>query len=471
MADDFDLPSLSLKQQLLLEAAGKAVSYIGDERTGPVAPRPATASELVNDLRSRLTTSLDKPMSPSDALELLHWAGLQGAVRSTGGRYFGFVNGGVKPAALASSILAGAWDQNVALPVMSPVGSVVDEVAASWMVELLGLPASATASFCAGASIANVTAIVAARDYLLELQGWDCPTDGLIGAPKVSVIASAEIHVSVLKALRLAGLGTSSVVMVPTDRYGRLDPDQMPAIDGPTLLLLQAGNVNTGHSDPFDRIIDQLNPDDTWVHVDGAFGLWANASADRRRFVAGVERADSWATDAHKWLNAPYDCGLVVCADGTRLRRSMQMDASYVPSDGELRPLMNLGIQMSQGARAVPVWAILATEGKSGIEAMIDRCCDAASRFASRLQDAGVTVVAPVVLNQVLVSFGSDAQTDEVVAKVQSSQKCWMGATTWQGKRAMRISISDTSTTDDDVDDAVETVLSAWSEVGHRRDV
>lgn len=453
-----------LKQQLLQDAAAKASAYVASERDGKVGPSLDDSPTLLADLRSKLAVSLDDPITPEVALELLHQAGVQGAVRSTGGRYFGFVNGGVQPVALASSMLAGAWDQNVALPVMSPVGSTIDEIAASWVIDVLQLPGSATASFCAGASVANFTAIVSARDHLLSIQGWDCSDDGLTGAPPLTIVASAEIHVSVLRALRLAGLGTSSVIMVPTDRYGRLDPAQMPLIDGPTLVLLQAGNVNTGHSDPFDEIIGSLDREQTWVHIDGAFGLWANASDERRRFVSGVEHADSWATDAHKWLNAPYDCGLVICADGSKLRRSMAMDASYVPSEGELRPLMNLGIQMSQGARAVPVWAVLATEGRTGVAAMVDRCCDAANRFASQLQDAGVTVLAPVVLNQVLVSFGEDAVTDRVVSNVQSDGRCWMGATTWQGQRAMRISVSDTSTTSADVDEAVKAILSAWND-------
>jgi len=385
-------------------------------------------------------------------------------MRSTGGRYFGFVNGGTTDEARAAAMLAGAWGQNTALPAMSPAASAIDAAAAEMMVDVLGLPATATAAFCGGATVANITAIVTARDALLDGAGWDVHEQGLIGAPPIRVVISEEAHISVHKALRVAGFGQQQVVVVPADAAGRLDATQLPAKDGPTLVLAQAGNVNTGHSDPFNAIVDELGGPDTWVHVDGAFGLWANAVPERRVHVAGVERADSWATDGHKWLNVPYDCGVVVCADGRHLRHSMRMEAAYVPDGGEARSLMNMGLQMSQAARGVPVWAVLASRGRSGVAELIEHSCQCAERFGASLVAAGAELLAPVVLNQALVAFGDDATTDRVVDLVQRGDTCWMGATTWQGRRAMRISVSDLSTTFDDVDRSVAAVLDAWQD-------
>lgn len=426
-----------------------------DERSSPTP-------EAIDALSRFGAVDIDAPIGAGAALDMLDALGSPATMRSTGGRYFGFVNGGVTPEALAASTLAGAWDQNTALPTMSPAAAAIDEAASRMIVDALGLPATATATFCAGATIANITAIVTARDSLLARQGWDIHEQGLIGAPEITVIISAEAHVSVHKALRVAGFGQSQVVVVPSDSWGRLDVTKLPAVDGPTLVLLQAGNVNTGHSDQFDLIIDHVASPDTWVHVDGAFGLWANAAPNRQRWVQGVDRADSWATDGHKWLNAPYDCGVVICADGSTLRHSMRMDAAYVPTGEDERSLMNLGLQMSQSARAVPVWAILAGQGRAQIAGNIEHCCACAERFAAQLTQAGASVIAPVALNQVLVTFGDDATTDRVVDAVQLDGVCWMGATTWQGRRAMRISVSSFATTFDDVDASVASIRSAW---------
>ena len=443
------------KATLLSLAADAAGRYVEGERHGRASPTP----EALAALDAFTPEALDRPISPTEAVDLLDRIGGPAAMRTTGGRYFGFVNGGVEPAGLAASLLSAAWDQNLALPVMSPIGARLDEIAARWVIDLLGLPTGATATFCAGATIANITAVLTARDALLRRVGCDVRRAGLTGAPPLTVITSAETHVSVLKAVVVAGLGLDNVAFVPTDECGCIRADAMPAITGPTLVILQAGNVNTGHSDPFAAVIDQLDRAGTrnqaWIHVDGAFGLWANATPHRRHLLVGVERADSWATDAHKWLNSPYDCGIVICANGAELRASMSMDASYASGDADDRPLMSLGLQMSQAARAVPVWAILATLGRAGVAEAIERCCRLADRFAQHLSEAGAELLAPVVLNQALVSFGSDVETDEVIAAVQADGTCWMGATTWQGRRAMRISVSDTSTTAADVDAAV----------------
>lgn len=453
-------PVTDEKIRVLRGAVAAAIAYIETERTAPVGPPNPDAF----DASLLASFSMDSPADPDAVVAALAAAGEAGAMRSTGGRYFGFVNGGVTPAALASSVLTSAWDQNAALAPMSPVSAAIDEVAARWIVDVLGLPEQSVASFCAGATVANLTGVIAARDALLARLGWDVQADGLFGAPPIDVITSAEAHVSALKAIRLAGLGASRVQEVPTDACGRLRPELMELSDRPALLVLQAGNVNTGHSDPFDEIIDRLDREKSWVHVDGAFGLWANAAPERRVHVKGVERADSWATDGHKWLNTPYDCGVFICSDSRALRSSMQMDASYVPTGAEERSLMNLGIQMSQAARAVPVWAVLATEGRAGVAAAIERCCALAEQAAARLTEASggsIEVLAPVVLNQALFAFGDDARTDAVIEAVQASGECWVGGTTWQGRRAMRFSVSDVSTTEDDIDRAIGAVLRA----------
>ena len=449
------------KSELLLDAAARAARYVAEERDRPVFPTTGAVDRLGS---LQFNATLDRPLDAADVIEMLDEIGGAATVANTGGRYFGFVTGGVEPVGLAASVLAGAWDQNAALPVMSPVAAHLDALAAEWIVDLLGLPTDTVATFCAGASIANLTAIITARDTLLRRVGWDTAADGLIGAPPIDIVASAEIHSSALKALRLAGLGTGAVHEIATDELGRARPDAIPSAvlksDRPTLVLLQAGNVNTGHSDPFAAIIERFDPATSWVHVDGAFGLWANAVPDRRHLLDGVELADSWATDGHKWLNTPYDCGVVAVADPTALDASMAMNAAYAGGDGGRSP-MNLGLQMSQGARAIPVWAILATLGRGGVADAIERCCRHAERMATELAAAGADVLCPPALNQVLVAFGNDDQTDAVVARVQGGGEAWMGGTTWHGRRAMRISVSDTSTTETDIDRAIAAVLAA----------
>ncbi len=462
-----DLPpeGRSPKAELFGRAARHGADYIDAETGGPVTP---TGGSTVAEVRQRLSRfSLDDPQPSTAVIDALADLGRGHAVRSTGGRYFGFVTGGTEPTALAAAVLAAAWDQNVALPAMSPLAATIDEVCVGWILDLLGLPSTATGAFCGGASVANLSAVITARDALLAEAGWDTTAKGLAGAPPLTAIVSAEIHVSALKALRLAGVGTEAIVAAEVDSCGRIDPARLPPITGPTLLVVQAGNVNTGHCDPVGDIVEIAaeSSHPVWVHVDGAFGLWAAASPSRRHLVDGVERADSWAIDCHKWLNVPYDSGLVVVADGTRLRATMATDAAYLDDSGAGRGLMHLGLQMSQAARAVPAWASLAAQGRSGVAALVDRCCDLALRFADRLADAGATILAPVVLNQVLVSFGSDSTTDAVVDAVARGGRTWMGATTWQGRRAMRISVSDAATDTAAVDEAADAVLTAWGSV------
>jgi glutamate/tyrosine decarboxylase-like PLP-dependent enzyme len=448
------------RAELLLDAARRAAAYVGGSRDRGVYP--------AEDAERRLTAFgselPDGPSDPAEVLALLDRAGSPATVASTGGRYFGYVNGGTDPAAGAAAVLAGAWDQNVALPGMSPVAAHLDELAARWAVELLGLPGTAIATFCSGASIANLTCVLAARDALLDRAGWSVDRQGLTGAPPLRVVASAEIHASVGKALRAAGIGRDAVVAAPTDDAGRVRVESLPEVDDRTLVLLQAGNVNTGHSDPFAELIRAAHERGAWVHVDGAFGLWAAASPAQRHLVAGVELADSWATDAHKWLNAPYDSGLAICRDPADLRRAMVFSAAYLTSDSP-RALAHLGLQMSQRARGVETWAVLAAQGRSGIAAMVDRMCELAQQMADLLSAAGASVLVPRALNQVLVQFDDDATTDAVIAAVQQDRTCWAGGTVWQGRHAMRVSVCDATTTSDDVVVAAQAVLRCWAAV------
>lgn len=448
------------KVRLLGDAAARATAYVEAGTDAPAFP----SADNIAALDGLIDVLPEKSTDPDEVIAMLDSLGSPATVRSTGGRYFGFVNGGTEPEALAANVLASTWDQNGALPIMSPAVGRIDEIAARWIVEILGLPVAATGGFCGGAAVANLTCIVAARDALLRAEGWDVAADGLVGAPPIQIVASEEIHIAALKAVRVAGLGEANVVRVPTDQFGRARAEELPALGPRTLVLMQAGNVNTGHSDPFGPVADRVQEAGGWLHVDGAFGLWAAASPTRQNLVAGVERADSWAVDCHKWLNVPYDSALAICARGEDLRAAMAMNAAYLPADAE-RGSMHLGLQMSQRARAVDTWAVLATKGRSGIAQMIDHTCDLASQMADRLRAEGVEILVKPVLNQALVAFGDDARTDAVVAAVQADGTAWAGSTVWQGRTAMRISCSDSLATMADVDVAVDAIVRCWRSV------
>ncbi len=460
---DLDRPLLNkTRAELIADAAARAVAYIDGGNTRSIAPVP----QAIAALHAMPTALPDGPSDPSIVLARLEEFGSPGTVIQSHGRYFGFVNGGVDPAAQAAAILTGAWDQNVALPVMSPGATHLDAQAASWVVELLGLPSESVATFCGGATVANFTCIVAARDALLARAGWNIAEQGLQGAPTIRIVTGAETHISVIKSFRLAGFGTNVVTYVPTDENGRIIGAEFPDVDPFTIVMLQAGNVNTGHSDPFAAIIPKIHEQGGWVHVDGAFGLWAAVSPTRRESVAGVELADSWATDAHKWLNAPYDSGIAICARREDLHRAMIVEAPYLATDAA-RPLMHLSIQMSQGARGVNTWAIIAAQGRQGIVDMIDRTSDHAARFAQLLSDAGVKVLAPPVINQALVRFDdSDDVTNAVIAAVQADGTCWVGGTIWHGVRAMRLSVCDMATTAEDIEASAAAIIRCWKLLG-----
>jgi glutamate/tyrosine decarboxylase-like PLP-dependent enzyme len=464
MARDVDGPDgsdgRSERARAILDAAQRAATYGDGVRDRDVVPTDEAVAALAG-FGERVP---EGPMPAADVLATLDRLGSPATMAVNGGRYFGYVTGGTDPAAQAAAILAGAWDQNAALPVMSPVAAHLDALAAAWTCDLLGLAPTAVAAFCGGATVANLTGILAGRDALLARQGWDVDRRGLAGAPALRVVTGAEAHSSVFKALRMAGIGRDAVTTVPTDHCGRLVAAEFPAVDDHTLVVLQAGNVNTGHSDPFAEVVGRARRAGAWVHVDGAFGLWAAVAPARRHLVAGVEGADSWATDAHKWLNVAYDSGIAVCARGEDLARAFATEAAYLAS-GAGRAPMHLSVQMSQRARAVEAWAVYASRGRQGLAEVVEAGCRHAARLAERLAAGGAEVLAPVVLNQALVSFGDDATTDATIAALQRAGTLWAGATTWHGRRALRLSVSDESTTDADVERAADAILACRAAV------
>lgn len=428
-----------------------------------LAERPVRARAGVDDLHAMLGGALpDRPTDPAAAIATLAGALDAGTVASAGPRYFGFVVGGAMPVTVAADWLASGTDNNAGGYVLGPAAAVAEEVAAAWLLDILGLPADASVGFTTGAMMANFTGLAAARHHVLAKSGWDVERDGLQGAPRVHVVVGAERHVTIDSALRLLGLGHGTVHEVPADDQGRLRPEALAAAladcDGPTIVCAQVGNVNSGACDPVAAICDLAHARDAWVHVDGAFGLWAAASDALRPLVAGMERADSWTTDAHKWLNVPYDAGLAIVAHPDAHRAPLRLSATYLVRDvpGQ-RDNSDYVPEMSRRARGLAVWAALRTLGRSGVADLVERCCALARRFADTLGELpGVQVLNDVVLNQVLVRFGdSDDVTWRVIAAAQAEGTSWFGGTVWKGMAAARISVSNWSTTEADVDRTV----------------
>jgi glutamate/tyrosine decarboxylase-like PLP-dependent enzyme len=401
--------------------------------------------------------------APDSVIELLANAGMRGTVASVGQRYFGFVVGGSLPVAVAADWLVSAWDQNAGIYALSPLASVVEQITGSWLRELAGLPSTMSFGFTTGCQMANFTALAAARHRVLRDAGWDVEADGLFGAPAINVMVSEESHYTIFTALRLLGLGANRLRRIPTDDQGRMRADALAAalreLRGPSIVCAQAGNVNTGAFDPLPEIAELAMASGAWLHVDGAFGLWAAASPQRTTLVRGIDRADSIATDAHKWLNVPYDCGIVICAHEAAHRRAMSLAAAYIVATGSERDPHEFVPEESRRARAVPVYAALRSLGSQGFAELIERNCRQARRFADGLRAAGYEVLNDVVLNQVLVSFGSAEQTQRVIAAIQEDGTCWCGGTVWKGRTAMRISVSNWSTIDEDVDKSVTAIL------------
>jgi glutamate/tyrosine decarboxylase-like PLP-dependent enzyme len=360
---------------------------------------------------------------------------------------------------MVANVLAAAWDQNGGLQLASPVAAKLEEVALRWLLEILDLPAGSAGGFVTGATMANFSGLAAARHAVLRNLGWDVEANGLFGAPPISVIVGEEVHVSLLKALSLLGLGRERVIRVPADQQGRMKAQALPRITSPAIVCIQAGNVNTGAFDPAVEICRIAHDAGAWVHVDGAFGLWAAAVPNRSHLTDGINEADSWATDAHKWLNVPYDSGLVFCRKASDLRTALShIQAAYL-AEGDNREPMEFTPEMSRRARGVEIWAALRSLGRSGLAEMVYRCCHHATRFAKELSAAGYEILNEVQLNQVLVSFGSPHKTQQVIQAIQKDGTCWCGGTVWQGKTAMRISVSSWATTDTDVEKSLDAIL------------
>jgi glutamate/tyrosine decarboxylase-like PLP-dependent enzyme len=443
-------------RDLLKQTAEIAARYLETLDERGVTPTPealARLAELDHPLQ-------EDPQNPADVIEMLDRIGSPATMAMAGRRYFGFVIGGALPAALAANWLAGAWDQNPGLFAASPIGTVLEEVSLRWLLDVLKLPAGAGGAFVTGATVANFTALAAARHAVLQQVGWDVEADGLFGAPPVTVVVGGEAHPSLIKALGMLGLGRSRVTRVPVDNQGRMRASEIPLLAGPAILCMQAGNVNTGAFDPAAEICERAHAAGAWVHVDGAFGLWAAASPRYAPLATGIADADSWATDAHKWLNVPYDSGLAFVRDAAALKRAMSVTAAYLP-ESEHREPSHYTPELSRRARGVEIWAALRSLGRTGLSAMIERNCDLARRFAVELQRGGGEILNEVVLNQVLVSFGDAARTRQVIARVQQDGTCWCGPTEWQGRTAMRISVSSWATREEDVDRSVAAILRA----------
>jgi glutamate/tyrosine decarboxylase-like PLP-dependent enzyme len=455
-----------LDKDLLELAAGQAIDYLRSLSDRPVV-EAADAGRLLEMLGGPLPAD---PTPGAETIEMLGRVAAEGGVvASSGPRYFGFVVGGTLPVSIAADWLTSAWDQNSGAFDLGPATATAELVAAQWLIDLFGLPADTSVGFPTGCTMGHVTALAAARHHVLAKAGWDVEREGLQGAPRVHVIAGAQRHLTIDLALRYLGFGTGHVRVVPADGQGRMRVDELAGIladcDGPTIVCAQAGDVNSGAIDPVAEICELAHRNSAWVHVDGAFGLWAAASPALRPLVAGIESADSWAADAHKWLNVPYDSGLVFVAHPEAHRAAMQNErAGYLPvGAADKRDGIEWVPELSRRARGIPVWAALRTLGRSGVAEMIERCCAMARRFADRLAAIpGVEVLNEVVLNQVLVRFGDDdAVTRDVIARLQAGGVCWFGGTTWAGRAAMRISVSSWQTTAADVDRSVEAIQSA----------
>lgn len=444
--------------KLLEEAARRASAYlagVGERRVWPAAEAVAALAALDEPLP-------EEPAEAAAVLELLDRVGTPATVTTQGGRFFGFVTGSAQPAALAASWLVSAWDQNAAMRVMSPTAAAFEDVALRWLRDLLGLPMESAGAVVTGATMANFTGLAAARHALLERAGWDVENDGLFGAPELTVVVGEEVHVSLLKALGMLGLGRRRVVRVPVDGQGRMRADTLPALNARTIVCVQAGNVNTGAFDPAREICAAAKAAGAWVHVDGAFGLFAAASPKYEHLTDGFADADSWATDGHKWPNAGYDCGLAFVRESQALRGAMAMVAAYLP-EGARREPCHYTPEMSRRARGVELWALLRGMGRRGMAALIERTCAHAARFAEGLREMGFAVLNEVVINQVLVSFGTAERTMEVMRRVQAEGVCWCGETMWQGRVAMRISVSSWATTADDVERSLDSIRRASS--------
>lgn len=441
---------------------------LGSRHRATVGDRPVQApfdsTQLVAVFAGPLA---DSGIPPEAVLEELAAAAAPGLMGTVGPRYFGFVIGGSSPASAAADILAIGWDQCAYSEALSPAAAAAERAAGQWAKELMGLPPNASVGFVTGAQGANTVGLAIGRRHVLEATGWSVDVDGLVGSPGVRVVASEERHATIDRALKLLGLGTGAVVPVPASGQGAIDVSALAAIldehpETPTIVCLQAGNVNTGAVDDFATAIPMAQAAGAWVHVDGAFGLWAGASPSTRHLMTGVHLADSWGVDAHKWLNVPYDCGLAICRHPVEHAASVSYSAAYLTGSGAADDFVlgDLTPESSRRARGFAVWAALRELGREGVADLVDQSCAQARRFAEGLATGGARIHNDVVLNQVLIDL-EGVDTDALVAAVQAEGTCWVGATTWHGQRLMRISVSNATTTDEDVDRSVAAILHA----------
>ncbi len=444
------------EKALFEQVTSYAYHYMDEVSERAVYPTP----EAIENLAHFDEPVPEVPQSGAEVLRLLHEFGSPATTAQTGGRYFGFVNGNVVPTALAARWLADTWDQNTALYVMSPIVAQLERVCEQWVVDLLGLPAGSAMGIVGGTSTATMCGLAAARYELLKRQGWDVNANGLFGAPLLRVVVSEQAHGTVLKALALLGLGKNRIERVPADEQGRLKPAELPTLDAHTLLILQAGHVSTGSFDDFTTLCDKAKQAGAWVHIDGAFGLWAAVSPSRKQLTEGIANADSWSVDGHKTLNTPYDCGLILCKERNTLVAAMQASGEYIQYS-EQRDSMMYVPDMSRRARAVGLWATLRYLGKQGIAELIDGLCERAAQFGSQLQAAGFHVLNDVVFNQVLVRCDTPTQTQATLRHIQQSGECWCGATMWNGEPAIRISVCSWATTEEDVNRSVQAFIEA----------
>ena len=447
---------LDATSPLLRRAHSYAEDYLGSLDDRPVAPDRSTVLRL-EALGGELP---ERPRDPTETLALLHEHGSPATVAQTGGRYFGFVNGATLPVGLAARWLADAWDQNTAHYVMSPVALHLEDVCETWLVDLLGLPRETAAGFVTGTMIANLSGLAAGRNELLRRAGHDVARDGLLGAPKLEVVVGEGAHAAIAKSLSLLGLGSASATVVPQDEHGAMRLDALPELDELTLLALQVGNVSTGAADPIAEICERARRAGAWTHVDGAFGLWAAASRRHRHLCDGIDLADSWALDAHKTLNAPYDSGIVLCRDRGALARAFEASADYFQWS-ERRDGMAYTPSMSKRARAVELWAILRTLGRRGVEELVDQLCAHARTLAERLAREGFQVHNDVVFNQVLISCDDDQTTSATLERAQESGELWCGGTTFRGRSMIRLSVCSWVTDEGDLDRAVACLVAS----------
>ncbi|MDH3641856.1 MAG: aminotransferase class V-fold PLP-dependent enzyme [Gammaproteobacteria bacterium] len=445
------------RERLLRDAAERGIRYLQDLDKRTVYPEPDDLQRLEKALASPLP---DAPTNSSEVLSFLDDLGSPATVSSAGGRYFGFVTGGALPATVAANWLATAWDQNCFVFAGSPAVALFEETALGWLKDVLELPVSAEGTLVTGATMANFSCLASARGEVLRRAGWDVESRGLSGAPEIKLIVGEEVHASVLKVLGMLGLGRDTVQRVAVDEQGRMRTDALPRFSGPAIVCLQAGNVNSGAFDPAEQIIPLAHEQGAWVHVDGAFGLWASASPALKAQVRDFKAADSWATDAHKWLNVPYDCGVAFVRSPEALHRAMSISGSYLLR-GKSRDAIDVTPDSSRRARAVEVWAALKSLGRTGLAELVERNCRQAKWLAEHLAAAGVEVLNEVNLNQVVVCFGNDERSRRVISTLQGSGVCWCGSTTWQGRHAMRISLSSWATTDADVEKTLAAILAA----------